>query len=186
MGGGPLLGMGGGLIPPPSDVSSDLLKALESLLQQNRENEARALVDRQIKVLSATFDKAVAYTNLIIIAGYGGFFGLWALTKDYRTSREAGYAALCMLGSASIFVGFEVYKMIVATVMLHKRGAILQDPKVKSDPRELGKKLDDYEREFEWWNTSIIRAWWIHLIGAVGLALIGVGLLYLSLVRGLL
>jgi len=33
--------------------------------------------------LGASYEKAMAYTNLIVVAGYAGFFALWQITKDY-------------------------------------------------------------------------------------------------------
>ncbi len=192
MGGFPPVFPMGSSFQGPYDPARDLAKALEpflqqqrELLQQQQEKAERDLVDREIKVLSASFDKAVAYTNIVVIAGYGGFFGLWSLTKGYLTATEARYAALSMLASASIFVGFEVFKMIGATFMLRKRAEILQDPKAKTDREELAKRLDDHEKKFESWNVYVMRAWWIQVIGAVMPALLGVGILYSSLVRGL-
>lgn len=183
----------GSPLQQPYDPARDLARALEpflqqqrELLQQQQEKAERDLVDREIKVLSASFDKAVAYTNVIVIAGYGGFFGLWSLTRGYLTATEARYAGLSMLASASIFVGFEVFKMIGATFMLRKRAEILQNPKAKTDRKELAKRLDEHEKQFEYWNVYVMRAWWIQVIGAVIPALLGIGILYSGLVRGLL
>ncbi len=188
----------GGLPPTPFGIGPSFLnpspvaapdpnisKILELLTQQQREKDAEELVETQIKVLSATFDKAIQYTNLVVVAGYGGFFGLWALTKQYLIATEARSAALWMLASGTMFVGFEIFKMVGTGLMFMKWAKRFQDPKVKVDSKEIDKKLIEQRKEFDRWNTSLIRAWWIQMVGAVVTALIGLGVLYVSLIRGL-
>lgn len=163
MGGGPTFPFGGGpLLSPPQFGGPDpnTLKILELLTQQQREKDGKEFIETQIKVLSATFDKAVQYTNLVIVAGYGGFFGLWALTKEYLTPTGVRSAALWMLGSGTIFVAFEVFKMIGTGIMLIKWAKRFEDPKVKGDLEEIKKRLAEQDKTFERWNTSLIRAWW--------------------------
>ena len=98
-GGGPIFGGGLGfrsaLTPGGSDPN--IPRILELLTEQRREKDAEEIVEIEIKLLSATFDKAVQYTNLVMVAGYGGFFGLWKLTEKYLTPTGARFAALCML-----------------------------------------------------------------------------------------
>jgi uncharacterized membrane protein (DUF2068 family) len=119
----------------------DLNDPIRLAAQQQQEKAVNDIVETQIKIVSATFDKAVAYTNVIVIGGYAAFFGLWSLTKQYMTAMQARWAALLMLLSASTFVFFEVYKMIVTTKALHDRAKLLEDPYAKVNPRVLLGKL---------------------------------------------
>jgi uncharacterized membrane protein (DUF2068 family) len=93
---------------------------------QQQEKVAAEIIESQIKIVSASYDKAVAYTNLIILGGYASFFGLWHLTKDYIGFKQALWAALLMLVSVCVFVFFEVYKMTVTTIGIHKQAKILK------------------------------------------------------------
>lgn len=188
MGGGapPFSPFGGGPFLTPSAVPDpNILRILELLTQQQREKDAEELVEIQLKVLSATFDKAVQYTNLVIVAGYGGFFGLWALTKEYLTPTGGRSAALWMLASGTISVAFEVFKMIGTGIVLIKWDKKFEDPEVKGDLKEIKKKLDERDKAFRRWNRSLIRAWWFQLVAALVTALVGVGVLYVTLVQGL-
>ena len=47
-----------------------------------------------VKIMAALYDKAAAYTNLIIIAGYAAFFAVWGNVKAQLGKREMLYAAL--------------------------------------------------------------------------------------------
>ena len=68
------------------------------------------LLDAQKELLSAAFSQANAYTNLILGAGYAGFFAAWAFTKDRLTVTELFWSALLVTCSLFIFVTFELVK----------------------------------------------------------------------------
>ena len=38
-------------------------------------------VDIQIRIIAGAYEKANAYTNLIIVAGYAGLFALWQIRE---------------------------------------------------------------------------------------------------------
>ena len=154
--------------------------------QEQQEKVANEIIETQIKIISATYDKAVSYTNLIVIGGYAGFFGLWSLTKQYLTATQARWAALLMLVSVCIFVFFEVYKMVATTKALLDRAKILEDPEAKTNPTTLLDKLREYEQAYKRHNVSFIRVWWVNVIVAVATALAAIGILLFSFVCGLL
>ena len=79
--------------------------------EQDDKRKIQVIQDYQIKLLSALFDKATAYANLIIMAGYAGFFGLWSFTKDKLTPMQVFWSALFITISASVFVIFETFKI---------------------------------------------------------------------------
>jgi hypothetical protein len=89
---------------------------------------AEAVIDAHLKIISAAYDKAVAYTNLIIIAGYATYFGLWQITKGYLTKRQALCSALFMLTSVVCFVMFEVWKGYFSSRSLFELSHIMNDP----------------------------------------------------------
>jgi branched-subunit amino acid ABC-type transport system permease component len=59
------------------------------------------------------FDKAAAYTNLVMIGGYAGAFTIWSSTKAHLTPRATVATALLLGASLTIFIFFEIYKMFV-------------------------------------------------------------------------
>jgi hypothetical protein len=41
-------------------------------------DSSERLFEELVKVISASYDKASAYTNLVMVAGYATFFATWA------------------------------------------------------------------------------------------------------------
>lgn len=120
----------GGLQPDSSIDPQRLLQLLEGWERDAREKELQAearrvqfehgariekiekaaLLDIHIKFLASTFDKGAAYTNVILVAGYAAFFGLWSLVKDLG-SPMSRWSILATLASVTLFVIFEFVKM---------------------------------------------------------------------------
>jgi hypothetical protein len=93
----------------------------QKVAEMGHKASAKEMFDLQLKLFSTLYDKAAAYTNSIVIAGYAGFFGLWALTRRYFTRSIALTAALLITISLTIFVAFEIFKMISATLASMRR-----------------------------------------------------------------
>lgn len=94
--------------------------------------QAKVQVEQNIEIIkeivSHTYDKANAYSNLIIAAGYVGFFTLWtSLKKDLPDWAILASGTLILL-SMMTFIGFEIYKMISGAVHMHKVTNRLQSP----------------------------------------------------------
>jgi len=68
------------------------------------------LLDAQKELLSSSYNQLMAYTNLIIGAGYAGFFATWAFTRKLLPDQLVLWSALLISISLISFVGFEVYK----------------------------------------------------------------------------
>jgi hypothetical protein len=67
----------------------------------------RTIVDIQSKL----YDKATAYTNLVMLGGYAGSFTLWSYTKQQLPPRATIYIALWLGASLVGFVLYQVYKI---------------------------------------------------------------------------
>jgi hypothetical protein len=91
-------------MPPAATPPVDAFRAAQSV-QLNR-----AAVELQKEVLSASFNQAQAYTNIVLGAGYAGFFAVWAFTREQLTAPQALWSALLVAISLLSFVLFEVYK----------------------------------------------------------------------------
>mgnify|MGYP001260409379 FL=1 len=161
----------------------DLVRLMK---HQEQERVAKAIIESHVKILSAGYDKAVTYTNVIVIGGYASFFGLWSVSKPYLSAVQARWAGLIMLLSVSTFVFFEVYKMVVTTRELHKRTQILQNPEAQDNPTIWLAKLEEYEQNCRRENIAFIRIWGANVIVAVVSAVVAVGILGFSFVNGLL
>jgi hypothetical protein len=157
----------------------------EAAEKQQREMVEK-IIENQIKIITASYDKATAYTNLIVVAGYAAFFGLWTLTKAYLTKPLAMWAALLMLSSAATFVFFEVYKMFFTSRSLVSKYIGLSD-RIKGKP--LGQVLTELQKIDSEAKAEALRflpAWRVSLLVAVITGLGGVGLLLYAFAHALL
>ncbi len=114
-------------------TDEQLSQLLAQLSEKERQQVAKEIVDTQVKIVAALYDKSIAYTNLIIIAGYASFFGMWAFTKQYLSPKQVLWSALIMSVSIVTFVFFEVIKMTTTSRSLLARSKATFDPASTND-----------------------------------------------------
>jgi hypothetical protein len=148
------------------------------------QEQAMTMQTKQIEILkdilTHAYDKSSAYANLVIIAGYVAFFSLWKETKDFLPAKATFGAALLMLISASLFVLFEVFKMISGSIYFRNIGKEIE--KIR-DPKEFIEKVQKGQQRF---STLNFRIWYVVLIPTIGTGLAGTGILLYYFVKRLL
>lgn len=125
-------------------------------------NAAEQIIEAQIKILSVSYDKSIAYTNLITVAGYASFFGLWQITKDNLSSNYSIWAALLIAISAATFVLFEVTKNYFQSRNMQKLNKIVTDPEIANSAVALQTAFDNHNKRLNrqivfwgyWWHFS--------------------------------
>src|SRR5258707_10744657 len=86
-----------GPVPPADKVEANELAA--------------AYRNTVIEIQSKLFDRAAAYSNLIMLGGYAGAFTIWANTKS-QLSPKSNVVIAALLGvSLAVFVFYQVFKM---------------------------------------------------------------------------
>lgn len=160
-------------------------QTVEAAAAAQDEKAADAIIDTHIRILSATYEKAIAYTNLIVLAGYASFFGLWQLTKDDVTKQQSTWAALFILSSAVVFVMFEVTKMYVSSLTLRRLNKTITDPAVVSSAARLIAALEEVAKEER--RVVVAVGYWWHFALAVTVltGLIGTGIMAYAFVSAL-
>lgn len=160
------------------------MAGMEDVIKQLSERALKEEHDRKvetmIKVLSTLYDKSAAYTNIIMAAGYAGFFTVWSNMKAYMSPAEMRVSAICMLVSLLVFVLWEVTKMILTSRNLHRLLEVLQSPQPEFDAKL--KKQQHDERTF---NIGFLRAWRIVLVSAIAPALLASATLIYSFITHL-
>jgi len=141
--------------------------------ERRQKEAAEKVIETQIRIFTASYDKAVAYTNVIMVAGYAAFFGMWTLTKPFLSKRQALWAALFMCMSAATFVLFEVYKMASTSQRLVSLYLALSD-RLKGKPvQEVLAELQKLEEEARQAALRLLLVWRVCLLIAVGTGLAG-------------
>jgi hypothetical protein len=163
---------------------------LQDVIRQATEKQQKEvgekIIETQIKIITASYDKAVAYTNVIVVAGYAAFFGLWTLTKPHLSKPQALWAALFMCVSAATFVFFEVYKMAFTAQSLHSKYLTLSERLKGNTAQEVLAELQKLEDEGKKAALRFLPVWRICLLISVVTGLVGVGILAFAFVYALL
>jgi hypothetical protein len=166
------------------------MKLIEAIQQENAERklqeQKKEILDSQIKLASALYDKSIAYTNLVIMAGYAGFFGLWSVTKDNLTPKQVLWSALFMIISLSIFVFFEVGKMIFNSCFMLSRNCALKKLPAAQNVDEIRNILNEHDKTTKSRGVKFTYFWVFALIIIIPTALIGVSILMYSFIVNLL
>ncbi|WP_155643195.1 hypothetical protein [Photobacterium leiognathi] len=110
------------------DRHNDLASHFNRMSQQ----QARMMTNENIavtkEVVTHIYGKANSYSNVIIAAGYVGFFTLWSSLKNNLPQWAILSSGALMLTSLIIFIGFELYKMISVSIKMHRFSKRLQKP----------------------------------------------------------
>ena len=139
----------------------------------------------QLRLYGALYEKAATYTNLILVVGYAGFFGLWSLTRLYLSKPQALLAASLMLLSLAIFVFFEVYKGAITSMATQRRSKTLFDGSSKPDAQTFIENIQHLEAENLKDSLRLSRVWPWTFEAAVIFGFAGIAVLLFSLVSGL-
>ncbi len=166
------------------------MKLIKEIQQENAEREFRKqkeeLIDTQIKIASAIYDKSINYTNLIIMAGYAGFFGLWSSTKNFLTPKQVFWSVLFMIISISVFVFFEVGKMIFNSCYMLSESSALNKISGAKKIEEIISLFKEHEKYIKSNQVKFIRFWIIANIVIIPTAIFGTSVLMYSFIENLL
>lgn len=104
-------------------------KAAEKALQDKN--------DAIVRFYASMFDKAAAYTNLLVGLGYGGAFATWSATKSYLSPRQTLASGLALFFSLFCFIAWQVFFMLRTAWDLKRlqvlvNASIAEFPKVKA------------------------------------------------------
>jgi len=145
-------------------------------MEDIRDEEVAAKVKAaNIELLSNAFERARAYTNLVILGGYAGAFTIWNFSRPILTNHGLVGVALLLTVSLTTFVFFEVFQMYFLTRIFLKHRAIL----IASVPgKEFLRRHERYRAES---NAATVRVllviWSIALSVCVLTALLALGIL---------
>jgi hypothetical protein len=118
--------------------------------------------DKSIAMLMQLNEKqmshATNYTNLILVAGYAGFFGFWTTLSGRLPGKVYALTGLLALLSLILFIGWEVVKMVWTNVHLRHTNTILTDPKTK------GKHAQLWEASTALYSVNVHRVWLCFLV----------------------
>ncbi len=162
---------------------NDLQKAVGAAAKQQLEKQMEKEIEMRTQIISAAYDRAATYTNLIIFAGYAGTFTLWSFTKDFLPEKAAILIALMMGVSLFIFCGWEVYKMIQTSLSLRKQTNIMLQG---LPPEKFGQAIQNEKIQTSKDAVKLYRYWFFVLALTIPLGFGGALLMFYNFVANLL
>ena len=165
-------------------------KTIEQFVSDAQKKEQQEAVDRivdqQIKIFAALYDKAITYTQLIVVAGYASFFGIWSFVKEYVSSKCVLWSAVFMSISVIIFVFFEVCKMVYNSWFLLKRDTTLKNIQTMNEPQKVLDALGQHDKQVQ--RTAIMwgKFWCWTIVPTVVFAVIAIAISLIGFLLALL
>lgn len=159
------------------------LQASDEELERRQVEHA---VSTMLTIVSDSYDKMTAYTNLLMVAGYAGFFALWQMSKDFLTKTETLSAALLTLISLGVFVIFEIYRALEQMRLMRGYSKAVTDDKITISAASLQAMMDDYKAKAKRTSSRLSTMWLLVFILTTVFGLAGAAVLLIALVRALL
>ena len=161
-------------------LQDSIAKAAQEKAEADAERVRHTLIDIQTKI----FDRAAAYTNLIMLGGYAGGFAIWNFTREILGKQAEVWVALLLTISLATFIFFEVFKMIYLSGTVLKQRAIftkaLSPGQFSAELREL--EQSENKRITKW----LMPVWIASLVVAVPTAIGAIGICLWNFVTALL
>lgn len=148
--------------------------------QHAQESQFHNFVQQQKEVIRSSYEHAKQYSNLVILGGYAGLFGIWNFTKDYLRDWQVLASGLFALISVFIFIAFELYSgWLRATQVKNQINELKEAEKLNRFPEEYGKGEMARADRF-------MTIWPFFFYSAVILALLATLILVYSFISGLI
>lgn len=152
---------------------TNMKNIIEQAAANASKKAAEEMVEVQTRIIAESFERASAYNNILILACYASFFGLWQLTKGMVDTKLSLWAALLMAVSAGTFVIFEVTKTFYTSRALNKLNKMMLGPHA-GNPTALLNAMNDYNAKAKTVGLALIPFWYFSFATSV---LTGVGAL---------
>lgn len=105
----------------------------------------RDLLNAQKELIAHAFGQAQAYTNVVLLAGYAGFFGIWSFLKPELSKSQLFWSALLVSLSLAAFILWEVYQSFYRSRSILSLARTVEDPARFSELVEQY-RLDEFDR----------------------------------------
>jgi hypothetical protein len=143
-------------MPEIAEALKRAAKHQEEVRRKDFERLERQKVDAVINFASAVFDKAAAYENIIIAAGYVAFFSVWAATAEHLTRTAVLWSGGLISISLIAYVMWHVLQMSVRLKTQPAFGKIVQD---NPAPDEFLRRWQEVETQQNKDSIIMLRVW---------------------------
>ena len=156
-----------------------LAQALSEAAKKQHEADLSAkqqeIKDTLIEIQAKLYDRAAAYTNLVLFGGYAGSFAIWAATRAQLPPKANVLIAFALGVSLAAFVFFEVYKATYTAIRFLRNRTLIFSP---DQPQIFLDKIQKHAKEEQRLSVLYIPIWIVVMIVTIGAALVALCLLF--------
>lgn len=142
----------------------DTHSVVEGLVTEVEELRQEQIVEKQISALIQLNEKlmsnATAYTNLIMVAGYAGYFAFWSTLSGKIPSWLFNACGLAITLSLTLFITWEIVKMFWSAKHMRTTQVILAR-------QSHSNVIAEFEKAFQDFNMSTQKVWLIFLVPTI-------------------
>lgn len=124
-----------------SENVADAVNAMAQEIAEIRKFQQECERDKEIGALMQLNEKlmtqATNYTNLVMLAGYAGFFGLWSSLVGRLPDWLYAVSGLLALLSLFLFVSWEIIKMVWGSLHMRRTNDMITKPVRGAKPLDL-------------------------------------------------
>ncbi len=139
----------------------------------------REIIDVQKELLAHTFSAAQSYTNLILVAGYAGFFAIWSQLGADMTKATMFWSGLLISLSIGGFIAWEMYGMITRSRSMLGIARAVNDPERYEELMQQ-QRITQHDRA-----VQVGRAWLVALPFIAGTGFMGLIVIISAFIHGL-
>lgn len=151
------------------DIQKSIQEIAELHEMQRQEKFKKDMVDFYTSIIAKSYEKASAYSKLIIMGGYAIYFTFWANVKNEVNSIWANRSAVLLIFSVLFFILWEIGTMICSSLVFRRISALSKVP-----PDKFEDEMKKVTKEGELFEVRYARFWIFQLIITIIPALIGV------------
>jgi hypothetical protein len=80
-------------------------------------SDLEGVLQRQLREIQTAVEKSANYSRLVLGLGYGGYFAIWAGTKQYLAPKYVVLSALSLVVSSFFFIAYHVLEAACLSVL---------------------------------------------------------------------
>jgi len=148
-----------------------LVKQVNYLTAAEMQAQQRAQINAIKEIVTHTYSRSAAYTNVILVAGYAAFFAIWKTMKPDLNKVLILSSGLLVLASVLLFIGSEIYGVFARTLYfrkLQKKLALQPSPTFVQEVRAAEQEFE--ARAFQIWLVVFIPTVLLGILGGLLLA----------------
>ncbi|SCZ38873.1 hypothetical protein SAMN03159312_4394 [Pseudomonas sp. NFIX49] len=142
----------------------DIHHVVDGLVKEVAEMKQEQIVEKQISAFIQLNEKlmnnANAYTNLIMVAGYAGYFAFWSTLSGKLPTWLFNACGLSITLSLTLFITWEIVKMFWSAKHMRATQAILSK-------RPHASVISEFEKAFQDFSTRSQKVWLVFLVPTV-------------------